>query len=85
MIEEMKLYEELREDVRHHLNSLLADMNVSNMEIAEESAKLAEILSIHAFNLIAIRDDPVMLPVYGLMCQMICNTINKVMAEEVQK
>lgn len=84
MPEEMKLYEELHEDVRYHLNNMLADEHISKLEIAAECEKMAKMLSIHAFHLIAIRDDPAMLPVYGFMCQLICHTIEKVMTEEVR-
>ena len=83
--EALDLYVDMNDMVRHHMHSMAADRNVSDIELTAEASVMASILSLYANQILVIEEDPVMVPVYAFMCEDLYNAIASFMQNDIDK
>lgn len=83
--EAFDLYVDMNDKVRHHMHSMAADHNVSDLELTAEASAMAAILSLCANQILVIEEDPVMVPVYAFMCEDLYNVIASIMQNDIDK
>lgn len=83
MKEAIALYTEHHDYAKHYLKGAFEQLSVD--ELFDEQLYMSDLLALHAYNMIVIDTEPVMIPVYAMICKRILDALCETMEKEINR